>query len=378
MSQHPVRAALVGVGAWGRVLAKAAAQTPAIDLIYCIGRSADRLAAFAKEFELTACDIRSALADNQIDALIIAAPNELHLEFAELAARAGKHVFIEKPIANTMADGLRVAGLERVHGVRIVVGHCARLLAGNRMLREAIDSRELGHVSQIEANFSNDRALRLSPQDWRWYQANSPGGSLSQIGIHQFDTLRFLGGDIAAVSAGAARHSPVGAEVEDQWIVRVRFADGKLGTVVSSWTSPGTYSVRVTGAAALMSYEIDQSHWGQPERLHENAILYVQGRAAGPAQRRHIAVPQTSMFRDELELFAAAVNGQACALSAANACQALAAVYAAIESQAQSGREVLLADVIAAAEVDAGHFEESRGSTLPWKGRVAREAGGVG
>src|SRR3974377_378702 len=168
MSQHPVRAALVGVGAWGRVLARAAAQTPAIDLIYCIGRSADRLAAFAEEFELTACDIGSVLADKQIDGVIVAAPNELHLEFAELAARAGKHVFIEKPIANTMADGVRIAELERAHGVRIVVGHCARLLAGNRIMREAIDNGEVRHVSQIEANFSNDRALSVSPQTARW------------------------------------------------------------------------------------------------------------------------------------------------------------------------------------------------------------------
>jgi len=352
MSQHPVRAALVGVGAWGRVLAKAAAKTSAIDLICCIGRSADRLGAFAKEFGIPAWDVASALADKHIDAMVLAVPNERHLEFAELAARAGKHVFIEKPIANTMDDALRITKLERAHGICIVVGHCARLLAGNRLIRQAIDAGELGHVSQIEANFSNDRALRLSPQDWRWYQANSPGGSLSQIGIHQFDVLRFLGGDIAAVSAGAARHSPVGAEVEDQWIVRVQFADGKLGSVTSSWTSPGTYSLRVTGDASLMFYEIDQNYWAQPDRLHENATLYLQGRTAGSAQRRHIAVPPGDMFRDELELFAAAVNGQVHELSAANACQALAAVYAAIESVRQRGREVLLAGVIAAAEVD--------------------------
>jgi predicted dehydrogenase len=348
-----VRAALVGVGAWGRVLAKAASKSSAIVFVCCVGRNAERLAAFAKEFEITACDISSVLANRDIDAVVLAVPNERHLELAELAAQAGKHVFIEKPIANTMADGLRVAKLEKAHGVRIVVGHCARLLAGNRLIRQAIDDGQLGHVSQIEANFSNDRALRLSPQDWRWYRANSPGGSLSQIAIHQFDTLRFLGGDIVAVSASASRHSPVGAEVEDQWIVGVHFADGKLGTVISSWTSPGTYSVRVTGENALMFYEIDQNHWAQPERLHENAILYVQGRSDGPAQRQHIAVPQSDMFRDELERFAAAVNGQECELSAANACQALAAVYAAIESAAQGGRQVKLADIIATANVDS-------------------------
>ena len=129
--------------------------------------------------------------------------------------------------------------------VRIVVGHCARLLSGIRSIRAEIDAGKLGKVTQIEANFSNDRGLRITPQDWRWYSESAPGGSLSQIGVHQFDTLRYLGGDIAAVSASAARHSPAGAEVEDQWIVAVHFADGKLGTVISSWTSPGTFNVRV-------------------------------------------------------------------------------------------------------------------------------------
>ena len=98
--------------------------------------------------------------------------------------------------------------------MHIVVGHCARLLSGVRAMRAAIDSGSLGKISQIETNFSNDRGLQLSRDDWRWYSKSAPGGSLSQIGVHQFDTLRYLGGDIAAVSASAGRHSPVGAEVD--------------------------------------------------------------------------------------------------------------------------------------------------------------------
>ena len=71
------------------------------------------------------------------------------------------------------------------------------------------------------------------------------------------------------------------------------------------------------------------------------------------------------MFRDELELFAAGVNGRKCELSAANACQALAAVYAAIESSAKEGRQVLLPDIIAAANVDgAGHRKPAYGGTI--------------
>src|SRR5436190_7011767 len=131
MMRNKVRAALVGVGAWGRVLAKAASKSSALEFVCCVGRNTERLAAFAREFEIAASDISSVLANKHIDAIVLAVPNERHLELAELAAQAGKHVFIEKPIANTMADGLRVAELESAHGVRIVVGHCARLLASD-------------------------------------------------------------------------------------------------------------------------------------------------------------------------------------------------------------------------------------------------------
>lgn len=353
---RPVRAALIGAGAWARVLARAAAQAERIALACCWARTPERLAAFARETGVPARDdLQAVLADPAIDAVVLAISNEHHYAFAAMAAAAGKHVYIEKPIATTLADGVRTAALEEAHGVRIVVGHCARLLAGNRLIRAAIDRGELGHVTQVEASFSNDRGLRLTGADWRWYQAGSPGGPLSQIAIHQFDTLRYLGGDIAAVSAAAARHSPVGAEVEDQWLVNVRFADGKLGSVTSSWTSPGAYSVRVTGDAALMFYEIDQTRWSAPERLHEDAVLYRQARGAGPGARQGIAVPPGNMFRDELELFAAAIAGTgACELSADNACRALAAVYAALASAQRNGEFVSIDAMLAAAGTPAG------------------------
>ncbi|MGB8897452.1 MAG: Gfo/Idh/MocA family oxidoreductase [Pseudolabrys sp.] len=343
--------ALVGVGAWGKVLAKAANQSGKIELTCCVGRNPERLASFSREMGIPARNIDAVLADKSIAAVVLALPNELHFEFARRAAAAGKHVYIEKPIANTMTDALAIAALEQTHGLRVVVGHCARLLSGIRSIRAEIDAGKLGKVTQIEANFSNDRGLRITPQDWRWYSESAPGGSLSQIGVHQFDTLRYLGGDIAAVGASAARHSPAGAEVEDQWIVAVHFADGKLGTVISSWTSPGTFNVRVTGADALMFYDIDQTHWADPERLHEYATLYSQARGRGPADRQSLPVPPGNMYRDELELFADSVtSGRECELSAANGCQAMAAVYAALKSAEEGNRAVLLSEIIETAQ----------------------------
>ncbi len=363
MAQAPLKAALIGVGAWGRVLANAAAQSDKIDFTCCVGRNPDKLATFSRDLGIPVRIFDDVLADKAITAVVLALPNELHFEFAERAARAGKHIYIEKPIASTLADSLAVAALEPVHGVRIVVGHCARLLSGVRAMRTAIDSGVLGKVSQIEANFSNDRGLRLSRDDWRWYSKSAPGGSLGQIGVHQFDTLRYLGGDISAVSAGAGRHSPVGAEVEDQWIVTVHFADGKLGTVISNWTSPGIFNVKTTGLDALMFYEIDQIHWASPERLHENATLYRQGRGQGPGARQALAVPAGNMYRDELDMFAESIKQNTdCELSAANGCQAVAAVYAALESAKVGGRSVRLGEVVEAARLQLDDNNQ-RGTT---------------
>jgi predicted dehydrogenase len=298
-----LQTALIGVGAWGKVLAKAASGSDRIEFVCCI--------------------------------------------------------------ANTMSDALAIAALEAAHGVRIVIGHCARLLGGIRSIRGAIDAGKLGKLSQIEANFSNDRGLRLTPQDWRWYSKSSPGGSLSQIAIHQFDTLRYLGGDIAAVSASAGRHSPAGAEVEDQWIVAVHFVDGKLGTVLSSWTSPGTFNVRATGAEALIVYDIDQTHWAAPERLHENATLYLQARGKGPGDRQVLGVPAGNMYRDELDMFAGSIaSGAPCELSAANGCQAVAAVYASLKSAKEGSRLVPLDEIFAAAQAElaSSDFAKRRGA----------------
>lgn len=348
MAQARLRTAMIGVGAWGRVLAKSASPSAKIEFVCCVGRNPERLAAFSKDTGIPARgDFEAVLADKDIGAVVLALPNELHFEFAQAAARAGKHIYIEKPIANTMADSLRIAALEKTHGVRIVVGHCARLLAGVRAMRQAIDAGKLGKLTQIEANFSNDRGLRLTPQDWRFYSESSPGGSLSQVAIHQFDCMRYLGGDIASVSASAGRHSPANAEVEDQWMVAVRFADGKLGNLVSNWTSPGTFSLRATGLDALMFYDIDQTHWSNADRLHENATLYTQARGKGPADRQALPVVASNMYRDELELFAdSVVSGQPCELSAENGCQAVAAVYAALKSAKQDGRAVTLREII--------------------------------
>ncbi len=348
MSAHPVKVGIVGLGRWARVLARAAAQSGKIRIVAGYSRSEDKRRAFQQEFGVPAApDMKSLLTDPEIKGVILTVPNEQHLPLAEQVAQAGKHVYTEKPIAQTLEDGLKIAALEKQHGVTVTVGHSARLMAGIRLIKERIDGGELGRVAFMEANFSNERALELTPKTWRWYKDRAPGGPLSQLAIHQFDILHYLGGEIAEVSSMASKLSPVGAEVDDQSMTLVRFADGKIGYVGSCWTSPGIFAVRVFGSKGLMHYEIDFGTWDTPHLLHKASTLYIQRGKDGWAKREDIELPESDMFRAELEMFAAScASGTPNELTAHNGNVAVAVVYAALRSIEHKGQYMKLADII--------------------------------
>ena len=349
----PVKVGIVGLGRWAKVLTRAVAKSGRIRIVAGYSRSADTRAAFAREMGVPAApDMQTLLADPAIKGVILTVPNEQHLPLAEQVARAGKHVYTEKPIAHTLEDGLRIAALEKQYGVTVTVGHSARLMAGVRIMREMIDRGELGRVAFLEANFSNERALELTPQTWRWYKDRAPGGPLSQLAIHQFDVLHYLGGEIAEVASMASKLSPVGAEVDDQSMTLMKFADGKIGYVGSCWTSPGIYEVRVFGSQGLMHFEIDFGTWDTPDKLHESATLYIQRGRDGYARREQIKVPPSDMFRAELEMFADGIaGGKPGELSADNGNIALAVVYGALRSIERHGQAVKIADIISDARV---------------------------
>ncbi len=356
MSSTPIKLGIIGLGRWAKVLTLAAQKSDKLRIVAGYSRRPETRDAFAREFGVPGvAELQSMLANPEIQGVILTVPNEQHLPIAEQAARAGKHVYTEKPIADTLVDGIKLAQLGKQYGIQIVVGHSARLLAGTRMMKQAIDSGELGRVVFMEGNFSNERALELTPQTWRWYKAKAPGGPLSQLCVHIFDTLHCLGGQIDSVSSHASKLSPVGAEVDDQSMSVLKFADGKLGYVGSSWTAPGVYSIRVYGQKGLMHYEVDFGAWDTPSRLHESSTLYIQRGKDGYGKRVVLKLPQSDMFVDELESFAGAIaSGRPSELSAFNGVVAVAVVNAALHSIEENGRLVKLSDVIGAAESKAG------------------------
>jgi predicted dehydrogenase len=348
MGTGGVKIGIVGLGRWAKVLTRASKQSDKLQIVSGFSRSEEKRQAFATEMGVPAAqDLPTMLADPEIKGVIITAPNEQHLPLAREIAKARKHVYTEKPIAATLEDGLEIEDLQARYGITATVGHSARLMGGIRKIGEAIHASELGRVAFMEANFSNERALELTPNTWRWYKNRAPGGPLSQLAIHQFDVLHYLGGEIIEASSIASKLSPVGAEVDDQSMTLLKFADGKVGYVGSSWTSPGVFAVRVFGSKGLMHYEMDFGTWDTPSELHKHSTLYIQRGKDGYAKRQELQVPESDMFRAELEMFAESCRtGKPNELTAQNACTAVAIVDAALRSIGKQGQLVRIDDIL--------------------------------
>jgi hypothetical protein len=105
------------------------------------------------------------LADPQIKGVILTVPNEQHLPLAREVAKARKHVYTEKPIASTLEEGLEIEALEKTYGVTVTVGHSARLMAGIRKIREAIDAGRAWPCRLHRGQLLERARARAHPQD---------------------------------------------------------------------------------------------------------------------------------------------------------------------------------------------------------------------
>src|SRR5437870_3826778 len=154
MTSNRVKVGIVGLGRWAKVLTRAARTSHSIEIVQGFSRSEESRAAFQQEFGVrSAPDLATLLSNPELKGVILTVPNEQHLPLAREVAKAGKHVYTEKPIASTLEEGIEIADLEARYGVTVTVGHSARLMAGIRQIRKAIDVGELGRVAFMEANF---------------------------------------------------------------------------------------------------------------------------------------------------------------------------------------------------------------------------------
>jgi predicted dehydrogenase len=278
--------ALVGIGMWGPRIA-AAADRAGLRLVACHARDEARRRRFAEEAGcLAAPTLADALEHPEVEGVLLATPNDTHAEQAAAAAARGRHVFVEKPIADTVEAAERMRDACARAGVVLMVGHGFRRLGAARATKRLIDSGSLGRVVLAEATFSLPGSFPAGA--WRARRERNRGGPLMQLGIHHVDTLASWLGPVAR-SSGRFAHVAAAADVDDVGAITLEFASGALGVVTGSYVSPKTLALRLQGTEAVLEYRTDFSVWPDARALDGATTLTAGGEQVGFEQRDMLA-----------------------------------------------------------------------------------------
>jgi predicted dehydrogenase len=252
-----IRAAIVGMGWWGRTLVEAV-QRDSEQIRFVAGATrtvSPAVQAFADTQQLRLVDRYEALlADTGIDAVVLATPHSLHAAQTVAAARVGKHVFCEKPFALHKADAEAAVAATEQAGVTLGLGYNRRFHPEMTTLRQRIRSGELGTILHFEATMTFPNALFLTPDAWRADKEETPCGGLTPMGVHAIDGMIDLGGAIEQVYCQSF-HRVVPVESDDTTSMLFRMktgASGYLGTITA--TGPG-FSFQVFGSKGSVRLE---------------------------------------------------------------------------------------------------------------------------
>ncbi len=227
MSQAPVRIGVVGLGYWGPNIARNFANLPDAELRWCCDGSDAARARIAPMFPASRMSdsLDELLADPELDAIALATPVPTHADLAVRVLAAGKHCFIEKPLAQSVADAQRVLDAAERSGRTLMVGHLLEYHPGLRKLKELTDSGELGDIYYIYGNRLNLGKLRADEN------------ALWSLGAHDISVLLALAGEepVEMVANGASYVRP---GVEDVVFAFLRFPSGLTAHLHLSWLDP--------------------------------------------------------------------------------------------------------------------------------------------
>ncbi|MDF2630183.1 MAG: gfo/Idh/MocA family oxidoreductase [Symbiobacteriaceae bacterium] len=271
------------------------------------------------------------LSDPTIDLIDICLPTPLHRAFVEKAARAGKHVLCEKPLAPTLEDARAMIDICREAGVQFYVAHVLRFFPEYERARNLVLAGKVGEPGVIRTTRGG-----IFPTGWDdWYADYSRSGTLTlDMIIHDFDWLRWTFGEVERVYAKSL--STRTTERLDYALVTLRFASGAIAHVEGTWSHSGfRYGFEVAGSKGLIDFDSAKI---QP--------VVVQKRAA-EAGVTGVAVPESplreSPYTTEIRHFGRCIeHGEIPIVTAYDAYKAVEISLAALES-ARTGRPVTLA-----------------------------------
>ncbi len=217
-------------------------------------------------WEETGTDWHSVAEDPRLGLFINSAPNDLHLDPTVAAARAGKHVFCEKPLAPDADTAFRLWSDTATTGV---VHQCAfvyRFIPALLLAREIVRSGQIGEVLQFRSSYLMSTALdpdhRMS---WRFDRGVAGSGAIGDLGAHHIDQARFIVGEIAEVAALGKTQVPERegrqVEVDDAFVAIAQFQNGAIGTIEGSRIACGyghTGRIQVDGTKGSLKFDAER------------------------------------------------------------------------------------------------------------------------
>lgn len=314
--------AIVGCGMIAKFHARAISELRGSKLVALHSRSHEKASAFAAEFGGTPYDnLKAMLADPKIDVVTICTPSGAHLEPAVAAAKAGKHVLVEKPLEVTTARCDRLIEACERAGVTLGTIFPSRFHRAAQLLKAAAEADRFGRISLASAYVKWFRTQAYYDSGaWRGTWKLDGGGALMNQAIHSVDLLLWIMGPVKAVSAMTALRAHERIEVEDTAGAILEFKSGALGVIEASTAAyPGTLK-RIEIAGELGSATLQEealTHWNfaKPNRNDEKVLELMKGNATGggaadPAAIGHQA--HQDLFADFLS---GIKRGKACSIS---------------------------------------------------------------
>jgi predicted dehydrogenase len=336
MNLRPLRVAALGMGWWSDVLADAAKRSKDIEIVGCFTRSEDKRRAFAAKYGCRAADsYEDILNDESIEAIVNTTPNNVHLETTRMAANAGKHVFLDKPIANTVAEGDAIAQICQRAGVVLALGYQRRRESHFRWIKTEIDAGRFGKLVQAEGNISRDRLGKIDLSSWRYQATGVPGGVMLQIGLHYVDVLEMLLGSVARVSGMFAQLVLPGDNPDVAGLI-LEHECGAISSLTASYASASEYyMMNVYGKEASAYYDLF------------SGLRHLK---RGETKARPIATENNDTLREELEEFVHCIRNRAKPETDGFWATRNLAVIKAGARSAREGRAVDVSDVMKSGE----------------------------
>lgn len=303
---------IIGCGMISKFHAKAIADIEGAELVACYNPTADRAEKLAAEFQMAAyTDLDQMLAHPGLDIVTICSPSGAHAEPCVAAARAGKHVIVEKPLDVTAERCEQMIEACQQAGVQLATIFPSRFHQSSRLLKEAVDLGRFGRLVLGDAYVKWFRTQQYYDSGaWRGTWQLDGGGALMNQAIHSVDLLLWFMGPVQEVAAHTATLAHERIEVEDVATATLKFASGALGVIEATTAGyPGSLKrIELSGSkgtAILEEEDIIKWEFAETDPRDEQLRQEMMGKtktgggAADPAAIGHHA--HAALFRDFLE-----------------------------------------------------------------------------